>query len=287
MLVMASRRIALALSACLLVVVGCRGRGGGSDLFDAGPEDGATGPDGDGSNDAGGDGDVDADTDGDTDADADTDADTDTDGDADVDADADADTDADAEVGETLPTCWMRCSSATDCVTASPAYDEDNYECDEGLCRYTGCTDDGECEGAFMSDAYVCRDLGGTAFCMQSCSAAADCGSGTPAFDDDNYECDGGLCYYVGCNDDGECEATYLSDSYVCREVVPPDTGLPIPVAHRNCVLRCSTEADCSTASPAYDEDNYSCVDGACRYEGCNTDEECAASFSSDRYVCR
>jgi len=235
-----------------------------------------------------GDADTDVDSDIDVDSDSDTDVDTDVDSDTDVDGDGDGDVDGDVDGDPAMPFCQMWCSSVADCVTASAAYDADNYECDEGVCRYTGCTSDAECQESMMSSQYVCRDRDGMALCLQQCGVAGDCGTGTPAYDGDNYECSGGLCEYTGCNTDGECSASFMSDAYVCRDALPPDTGLPLPTALQNCVLACDTVADCETPSAAFDADNYECDSGGvCRYQGCNTDGECQASFSSDQYVCR
>lgn len=189
--------------------------------------------------------------------------------------------------GVSFPFCRVACSSAADCAQPSPAYDEDNYRCADGLCEYTGCRSDAECQAVFMSSGWVCRELGTLPVCQQACASAADCGQGTAAFDDDNYACDGGVCRYVGCRDDAECAATFVDDRYVCRDVLPPDTGLPIPVARTNCVLSCTTPADCATPSAAYDADNYACEAGACRYVGCRDDGECRSSLMSDAYVCR
>jgi hypothetical protein len=138
-----------------------------------------------------------------------------------------------------------------------------------------------------MSDDYLCRDLGGGfSVCVERCSGPSDCGT-FGAFDGDNYDCVDGACIYLGCNNDEECALSFSSSAYICREVTPPDTGLPIPAATRNCVLACDTFEDCMTPSAAFDDDNYRCEGGACHYEGCNNDEECISSFMSDGYVCR
>jgi hypothetical protein len=47
------------------------------------------------------------------------------------------------------------------------------------------------------------------------------------------------------------------------------------------------TAADCRTTSAAFDADHYECRGDACHYVGCNSDTECASSFSDTRYVCR
>lgn len=189
--------------------------------------------------------------------------------------------------GSSTPICVLGCTSTSDCVTPSPAFDLDNYRCEDGWCHYTGCVDDDECRTTFGNPDYVCRDPGtGQRSCLEACASAADCGSGTAAFDGDNYRCDSGLCLYEGCNTDAECESTFGA-AFGCFDIEPPSTPLPIPTADANCVRRCLSPADCTTDSGAYDFDNYSCESGACRYQGCNDDGECQTSLSSSSYVCR
>ena len=189
--------------------------------------------------------------------------------------------------GPSLALCVLGCGVDADCTTSSPAFDADNYRCDAGACVYTGCNTDAECRTTFSNPDYVCRDPGtGLASCLESCATSADCGSGTPAFDADNYRCDGGVCIYTGCNTDAECESTFIG-GYGCFDVEPPATPLPLPTATRNCVRRCATADDCATDSGAFGADNYRCEAAACRWEGCNDDAECRTSLSSSAYVCR
>lgn len=189
--------------------------------------------------------------------------------------------------GAPTPICVLGCATDADCTTPSVAFDEDNYRCEFGWCRYTGCVDDAECRTAFVNPEYVCRDPGtGVRSCLEGCAAASDCGTATPAFDADNYRCGSGTCVYEGCNTDAECEGTFGA-AYGCFDVEPPTTPLPIPTAARNCVRRCSISTDCATDSGAFDADNYECVSGSCRYRGCNGDVECQTSLSSSSYVCR
>lgn len=187
----------------------------------------------------------------------------------------------------TLPFCRLACATAADCAQPSAAYDEDNYRCAAGVCEYTGCRSDDECRAVFMSGAYVCSDALGLPSCLQACATAGDCGTGSAAFDADNYRCDAGVCLYEGCRDDAECAATFFDPAYDCRDVLPPDTGLPLPVARRNCVRSCTAPADCAQPSPAFDADNYACEGGACRYVGCRDDDECRLSLMRSDYVCR
>jgi len=191
--------------------------------------------------------------------------------------------------GPRIAFCRIGCSVPADCATASVAlYDATHYRCTAALCEWTGCRTDDECRAAFSRADYACRDVGGLPQCVDTCSTSADCGSGTAAFDADNYACVGGQCEYRGCRDDAECAATFSSARYVCRRASLPDVGIPVPTAERNCVLGCTSASDCVTSSGAFDADNYVCnAEGACVYAGCNDDAECRASFMAERYVCR
>jgi len=108
------------------------------------------------------------------------------------------------------------------------------------------------------------------AVCVESCTSAADCGGTFSYMDEDNYRCDEGACMYTGCNSDTECAV--LGD-YVCAQY---ENG-------KTCVQACSSAADCSLDFAYMDEDNYRCEQGACVYEGCNSDAECAELGD---YVC-
>lgn len=193
---------------------------------------------------------------------------------------------SDAGGGPAIAVCQPGCAVLDDCVTASPAFDADNYRCDSGVCRYSGCVSDDECRGVFGA-SYGCRDTGGgIPTCVQVCASGTDCGQGTPAFDTDNYTCVATSCRYTGCHDDTECEATFGA-GYGCFDVRPPDVGVPIPTAARNCVRRCGAPSDCASDSGAFDAPNWECSAGACRYRGCGTDAQCQATFASSTYVCR
>ncbi len=183
--------------------------------------------------------------------------------------------------------CQLGCTVNADCVTASAAFDADNYRCEGGACRYTGCVSDGECQSSFASDRYVCRAPGtGIASCLMACIRASDCSTSSAAFDADNYRCEGGVCIYEGCNTDDECTATFGA-AYGCRDVEPPATPVPLPVASRNCVHLCASAGDCATDSGAFGGDNYECRSGACAYVGCHDDVECQSSLADDAYVRR
>lgn len=56
-----------------------------------------------------------------------------------------------------IPICQKSCTAASDCATASAAYDEDNYACESGVCTYIGCKSDEECRSSLMKPNYACR----------------------------------------------------------------------------------------------------------------------------------
>jgi len=61
------------------------------------------------------------------------------------------------------------------------------------------------------------------------------------------------------------------------------DGGASVPY----CRQLCATPADCSQNLPAFDQDNYNCLDGLCVYLGCRSDEECRDSFTTYPTACR
>src|SRR6185503_5611329 len=58
--------------------------------------------------------------------------------------------------GTIYPTCWETCDTVADCTfSANAVYDADNYACDDGKCRWTGCNSNAECSAGFPT-APVC-----------------------------------------------------------------------------------------------------------------------------------
>lgn len=161
--------------------------------------------------------------------------------------------------------CQIRCDTPSDCATPSAPYDEDNYECNGNACVYTGCNGDAECQAL---GNYVCRTSGGSSipFCLLACSVPADCATASPAYDEDNYDCQSGVCEYTGCIDDAECMTL---GNYRCRTVAGGTVA--------TCQLACAGVADCDLGSAPFDTDNYTCEDSVCVYQGCNDNAECQA----------
>jgi hypothetical protein len=113
-------------------------------------------------------------------------------------------------------------------------------------------------------------------YCQVGCTTASDCTSvENGAFNADNYACSQGACQYTGCGSDAECDETYSATgvAYLCRDTY--DIGT------RFCQQACTVAADCVPAASGWDEAHYTCLDGACRYDGCTTDELCQARQGS------
>ncbi len=169
-----------------------------------------------------------------------------------------------------IPICQLACVTVSQCDLGSAPYDPDNYSCGNGYCQYEGCNSDAECQ---TLGNYRCRDMGGSVpFCLPACGTVADCNLGTAPYDADNYSCSNGVCVYQGCNSDSECMTI---GNYLCR-----DTGSGPPM----CLAACNGVSECDMGSAPYDVDNYSCSNGVCIYQGCNSDSECQ---TLGNYVCR
>lgn len=122
--------------------------------------------------------------------------------------------------GAAIPACVLACSVPDDCAVPSPLFDQDNYACTGGGCRWLGCTSAAECQMAFSNPSYVCEMQAGLTFsnCILPCAGAADCAAATsPAYDADNYACTNARCEYLGCNDNAECSASFMTGTWECR----------------------------------------------------------------------
>ncbi len=176
----------------------------------------------------------------------------------------------DANTGPNYRYCIRSCSQAADCTTGTPIGDADNYRCENRLCVYTGCNSTAECQQALQRQDVVCVAQPNTTLraCLTACSAPADCSLEIPAYDADNYQCHQGGCAYSGCNDTPECQTSF--PDHVCA-----DSGFG-----RFCLKSCRVAADCpaTNSDPAYDADNYACVNNVCQYTGCNGGHECPAA---------
>ena len=119
----------------------------------------------------------------------------------------------------TIRFCQQACNQAADCAsetTAGGAFGADNYACDQGICKYTGCTSTTECQNSFGATGkpYVCPD----GYCQQACNQPADCALSTGgAYGADRYQCTSNHCVWLGCNSDASCQTTFQSPNYACR----------------------------------------------------------------------
>ena len=121
------------------------------------------------------------------------------------------------------PECTPTCSTAEDCDlygqgSTQYAYDLDNYKCESGLCVFTGCNSDTECENTMSSSDYKCLPqeyVGKTVkICTLSCKSAADCANS--AYPADFYECRNSQCVTKNCESDEWCQ-NYMGADYSCR----------------------------------------------------------------------
>ena len=121
------------------------------------------------------------------------------------------------------PECTPTCSNAADCNlygdgSTQYAYDLDNYKCENGMCVYTGCLSDAECETSTYSSDYKCieQDYSGRTLkiCTLTCKTAADCANSV--YPEEFYECKNSQCVTKSCESDEWC-AEYMTEDYVCR----------------------------------------------------------------------
>jgi len=165
--------------------------------------------------------------------------------------------------------CLKACTSESDCGTGTPGDGPANYACVDGACHPIGCQSDADC--AAVTPAALCRALPGAPYktCNRACSDASACGAATSMlYRPENYECTDGICEYLGCSADEECQVDLAQPDSRCV-----DTS-PIP----SCASPCEVPADCTVAGAAtlQDEDNYACERGSCVWLGCLSDSECA-----------
>lgn len=119
--------------------------------------------------------------------------------------------------------CEPTCSTASDCSayrdaygdTTEYPYDNDNYECRNGLCVYTGCNSDAECEK--ISSEYAQMKCiqpdyyqNGIRICSTYCSDDSDCG------ETDRYECVNYQCVAKECPDTEWCRVNF-GENFTCR----------------------------------------------------------------------
>jgi hypothetical protein len=173
--------------------------------------------------------------------------------------------------------CARACEAPSDCADGSAAdMSADNYACEDGFCAYLGCLSDAECLEAYPGKNVGCAAKNGISLvpmCTFKCDTVAGCAQYAAAYDDDNYACASGFCVYTGCNSDEECQQSAPSANYACRQA----EGSTVKV----CVPTCATAADCAEAA-----EGPSCVNSACVYAGCTSDDACAQEMDDEEYGC-
>jgi hypothetical protein len=120
-----------------------------------------------------------------------------------------------AGAGVGYDSCVTACQSVDDCVLGVPIYDQDNWDCQNGACAYTGCTGDSECS-SYAPGTECLGDGSNPPQCLEPCTTADDCALGVPAYDASHYACDQGVCRYTGCVSDAECDA--VTAGTVCHQ---------------------------------------------------------------------
>lgn len=127
--------------------------------------------------------------------------------------------------GTSQPRCVMPCQTAADCAKPDwgPAYDADNYVCQDGGCFYDQCHSDEECaQSSAEHPRCALRFPTGKPICTYACENEFQCvqapsGAPTPNLTDlDNYSCGEGFCQYLGCQSDEECHNGY-GPTHSCR----------------------------------------------------------------------
>lgn len=126
--------------------------------------------------------------------------------------------------------------------------------------------------------------------CVQTCTTSSDCV--LPGVieggiqDQDNYSCQAGQCRNLGCHSDQECNNTFAASglSYVCREIC---SGAGVS----SCLPACQVPSDCvpmNNRYRLYDQDHWTCEQGACRLLGCKNNGECGEILygTGGSYVC-
>lgn len=183
------------------------------------------------------------------------------------------------EVLPPVPQCVKECSEPADCVEvgADKLHRAANFDCDDGTCKYLGCTSAANCTEVYAASDYICSEQGE---CLYPCDSAADCALAEDDVDENNWRCQNGGCVSLGCNDSLECARAYGYE-YVCADVM--HKGL------KQCQKSCNTPADCvlniDREGGAYDADNYQCLNieveafDVCDYVGCADDAECGAGY--------
>lgn len=123
------------------------------------------------------------------------------------------------------PMSWS-CNADNFCEQA--CYNDSNcgkyHACEDGTCVETdGCTSDRECAFNTRDTTAFCNK--DTGKCERECATSYDCNYGLTDGEWEAYTCDEGICVFVGCESDEECQArnnyspTQRHAEYLCRPI--------------------------------------------------------------------
>ena len=158
--------------------------------------------------------------------------------------------------------------------------------CEDELCvaDMQGCTSDQECTSAqtpFCVDGQ-CHQCNQDSACPGSNSKCSQGVCMSPCNDDANcpllYTCEDSTCTHTGCESDRECAFIMNNPRAKCSD--------------KACKTPCTTDGDCSSMDPS-NRSFEACIDGACKFVGCESDRECRAALGiaampgKVRAVCR
>ncbi|HET8934130.1 MAG TPA: hypothetical protein VFN67_11845 [Polyangiales bacterium] len=146
------------------------------------------------------------------------------------------------------------CKTDQECTSAQTPF------CVEGTCHQ--CNQDSACPGTNSKCAQ--------GVCMSPCADDANC----PLL----YACQDNACVRTGCQSDRECAFITSNPRAKCTD--------------KMCKTPCATDSDCSSMDPTSNSFE-ACVEGQCKFVGCETDTECRAALGiaalpgKVRAVCR
>lgn len=128
------------------------------------------------------------------------------------------------------------------------------------------CEETGEdCANLVQDTPEPAQQHGSVGECIYPCTTAADCPAEQFAVPGD-LACVDGACVFTGCVDDAQCRAV-IDEPTVCRQ----DAISSAPI----CIQGCQTRDECVDGYSHPDQAQVDCVDGACEFIGCTTEEEC------------
>lgn len=133
------------------------------------------------------------------------------------------------------------CKSNQECTSAQTPF------CVDGTCHQ--CDQDNACPGEMSKCA--------AGVCMSPCTDDTNC----PLL----FACQDNACVQTGCTSDRECAFITKNPRAVCKD--------------EKCQSPCASDSDCSSMDPM-NASFQACVDGECKFVGCESDTECRAALN-------